>query len=81
MTFVTGDGAALSAPGPTTARVVLSGGGLTRKDYLPALDILRNACLSRREFACRAFARDNGGPIFVGGRWLFQFERSTRGET
>lgn len=75
-TFITADGDVFMAQRPMTARVAVSGGGLTRKDYFPALRILEDVCRGRTEFVCRAYARDNGGPIFVEGRWLFQFTRS-----
>ncbi len=75
-TYVTAEAEILSASGPPTARLALSGGGLTRKDYFPALRVVADVCRTRTEFACRAFARDNGGPIFVGGRWLFQFSKA-----
>lgn len=74
-TYITADGEVLSASGPPTARLTVSGGGLTRKDYFGALRVVADVCRTRTEFACRAFARDNGGPIFVGGQWLFQFPR------
>ena len=43
-TYVTANGEVLSASGPPTARLVVSGGGLTRKDYFPALRVVADLC-------------------------------------
>ncbi len=75
LTFVTGDGERLFLPGPPVARLALWGGGIGRADRDLALAVVAGFCAGRAEYACVAFRTDNGGPIFVEGRWLLQFER------